>query len=250
MSHAGTQPRPPQRMSRDLWALVVCWAIVVLTYSTDAYFVRAYSFWTVVPFLGAAIMFGAVGVMSHAEDLAHKLGEPYGTLILALAVTVIDANTFTIAVATSGAGTARACTGRYILEYLTIGTPPVDSGWLHAPFMDRRVRLTGTFAAGKTTWALPATPTVASGSSQFNGFGSTLNTVFLGPAFGASNGNTVALDEYTTTSVKTSKALARTDGSTTGSITSRRALPGEAPRLWAACSSWWSKLRMAASVPM
>ena len=118
-------------------------------------------------------------------------------------VTVIDANTFTIAVATSGAGTARACTGRYILEYLTIGTPPVDSGWLHAPFMDRRVRLTGTFAAGKTTWALTATPTVASGSSQFNGFGSTLNTVFLGPAFGASNGNTVLLDEYTTTSVKT-----------------------------------------------
>lgn len=90
MSHAGTQPRPPQRMSRDLWALVVCWAIVVLTYSTDAYFVRTYSFWTVVPFLGAAIMFGAVGVMSHAEDLAHKLGEPYGTLILTISAISIE----------------------------------------------------------------------------------------------------------------------------------------------------------------
>lgn len=35
-------------------------------------------------------MFGAVGVMSHAEALAHKLGEPYGTLILTLSAISIE----------------------------------------------------------------------------------------------------------------------------------------------------------------
>jgi Ca2+:H+ antiporter len=40
--------------------------------------------------LFAAILWGAFGVVRHAEHLAEKLGEPYGTLILTLSVTIIE----------------------------------------------------------------------------------------------------------------------------------------------------------------
>jgi len=38
----------------------------------------------------AIILWGAFAVVRHAEALAHHLGEPYGTLVLTLAVTVIE----------------------------------------------------------------------------------------------------------------------------------------------------------------
>jgi len=39
----------------------------------------------------AAAMIGAVFVgVHHAEVVAHKLGEPFGTLVLAIAVTIIE----------------------------------------------------------------------------------------------------------------------------------------------------------------
>ena len=38
----------------------------------------------------AAILWGAFAVVRHAEALAHRLGEPYGTLVLTLAVTAIE----------------------------------------------------------------------------------------------------------------------------------------------------------------
>jgi Ca2+:H+ antiporter len=41
--------------------------------------------------LFAAILGSALAVVRHADQLAHRLGEPYGTLILTLAVTVIEA---------------------------------------------------------------------------------------------------------------------------------------------------------------
>jgi Ca2+:H+ antiporter len=40
--------------------------------------------------LFVAILWGAFGVVRHAEYLADKLGEPYGTLILTLSVTIIE----------------------------------------------------------------------------------------------------------------------------------------------------------------
>jgi len=40
--------------------------------------------------LFGAILWGAFGVVRHAEHLAEKLGEPYGTLILTMSVTVIE----------------------------------------------------------------------------------------------------------------------------------------------------------------
>lgn len=40
---------------------------------------------------GAALLAAVVAAVHHAEVVAHRVGEPYGTLVLALAVTVIEA---------------------------------------------------------------------------------------------------------------------------------------------------------------
>ncbi|HWH80347.1 MAG TPA: hypothetical protein VNT76_23365, partial [Candidatus Binatus sp.] len=40
--------------------------------------------------LFAVILFSAFAVVRHAESLAHRLGEPLGTLVLTLAVTGIE----------------------------------------------------------------------------------------------------------------------------------------------------------------
>lgn len=43
-------------------------------------------------FLTAMVLFGTVlAAVHHAETVAHRIGEPYGTLVLAVAVTVIEA---------------------------------------------------------------------------------------------------------------------------------------------------------------
>src|SRR5262245_6298795 len=38
----------------------------------------------------AAVIFVVVAAVHHAEVVAHRLGEPFGTLVLALAITVIE----------------------------------------------------------------------------------------------------------------------------------------------------------------
>lgn len=40
--------------------------------------------------LFSIILWGAFTVVRHAEEIAHRLGEPYGTLVLTMAVTVIE----------------------------------------------------------------------------------------------------------------------------------------------------------------
>lgn len=43
------------------------------------------------PLLGAALLIGSVlSAVHHAEVVAHKVGEPFGTIILALAITIIE----------------------------------------------------------------------------------------------------------------------------------------------------------------
>lgn len=58
--------------------------------------------------LFAAILWGAFGVVRHAEHLAEKLGEPYGTLILTLSVTIIEVAFIVTAIATSAGASSVA----------------------------------------------------------------------------------------------------------------------------------------------
>lgn len=58
--------------------------------------------------LFAVVLWGAFAVVRHAEDLAHLLGEPYGTLVLTMAVTVIEVAFIISAQLSYGPGSAFA----------------------------------------------------------------------------------------------------------------------------------------------
>ena len=67
--------------------------------------------WHISPIpLAAALVAAVLAAVHHAEVIAHKVGEPFGTLILALAVTVIEVGL--IVSLMSGAGEAAATHAR------------------------------------------------------------------------------------------------------------------------------------------
>lgn len=124
-------------------------------------------------------------------------------------VKVIDTNTVEIytdsgllsVITITTAGTARWHSGVYVIETLSLEDPE-DDGFVSGVYMDRKLYLTGVHSAGVTTFTLPNAPSVASGSAQFSGFGSTLNKVVLGNSFGSSAGNVLSISAYGTTFVQ------------------------------------------------
>jgi len=56
--------------------------------------------------LGAGLIACVLAAVHHAEVVAHRVGEPYGTLVLALAVTVIEVALIVSLMITGGAATA------------------------------------------------------------------------------------------------------------------------------------------------
>jgi Ca2+:H+ antiporter len=50
------------------------------------------------------LMIGVLSAVHHAEVIAHKVGEPYGTIILAVAVTLLEASIIVSLMLTGGAG--------------------------------------------------------------------------------------------------------------------------------------------------
>ena len=56
--------------------------------------------------LGAALVGAVLAAVHHAEVIAHRLGEPFGTLVLALAVTVIEAGLILALMLSGGPATA------------------------------------------------------------------------------------------------------------------------------------------------
>lgn len=53
----------------------------------------------------SALIAGVLSAVHHAEVVAHKVGEPYGTIILAVAVTLLEASIIVSLMLTGGAGT-------------------------------------------------------------------------------------------------------------------------------------------------
>lgn len=73
--------------------LAVLWAAAVFAYFAHDFIVHPASgiqAWARIGIFFALILWGAFAVVRHAEALAHLLGEPYGTLVLTLAVTAIE----------------------------------------------------------------------------------------------------------------------------------------------------------------
>ena len=67
------------------------WTIVAPLVAWLFYFLKSYQLSTTFTILITVSLIGAVmAAVHHAEVIAHRIGEPYGTLVLAIAVTVIE----------------------------------------------------------------------------------------------------------------------------------------------------------------
>lgn len=78
---------------RHEYHLAVLWAAALFAYfahDTIVHPATGIQAWARIGIFFAIILWGAFAVVRHAEGLAHLLGEPYGTLVLTLAVTMIE----------------------------------------------------------------------------------------------------------------------------------------------------------------
>jgi Ca2+:H+ antiporter len=73
-----------------LLVLVVAWA--------------RHDHWAVLTLVAAALAAAVMAAVHHAEVVAHKVGEPFGSLILAVAVTVIEVGLIVMLMTSGGAG--------------------------------------------------------------------------------------------------------------------------------------------------
>jgi len=58
--------------------------------------------WALLLGVGAALIGSVITAVHHAEVIAHRVGEPFGTLVLALAVTVIEVSLIVSMMLSSG----------------------------------------------------------------------------------------------------------------------------------------------------
>ncbi len=91
--------------------LVVGWGTVALflvfghaMMAQDDLFVRGGLF----VWLFVVIMWGAFTVVRHAEEIAHRVGEPYGTLVLTMSVTIIEVSFIVVVMLSSDADSTLA----------------------------------------------------------------------------------------------------------------------------------------------
>jgi Ca2+:H+ antiporter len=82
------------RLIREEWFLGISFlsSLMILGFEDQLFERLANPLWFVSIFLGlfAAVLGSALSVVRHADHLAERLGEPYGTLILTLAITSIE----------------------------------------------------------------------------------------------------------------------------------------------------------------
>ncbi|MDP2773428.1 MAG: ionic transporter y4hA, partial [Nocardioides sp.] len=84
------------------WTVAVPVAAFVLLLATWA----THEHWAVLTAIGLALVSAVLAAVHHAEVVAHKVGEPYGSLILAVAVTVIEVGLIVMLMTSGGEGTS------------------------------------------------------------------------------------------------------------------------------------------------
>lgn len=92
---------PPSRIRGPLqWSInVPVLALLVLTFAWSRH-----DHWGVLVVVAAALVGAVVAAVHHAEVVAHKVGEPFGSLILAVAVTVIEVGLIVMLMTSGGNG--------------------------------------------------------------------------------------------------------------------------------------------------
>src|ERR1700720_4500538 len=86
------------------------WTIVAPIFAGVVLFAAGYAGATIVPFIALGPPGSVFAGVHHAEVVAHRVGEPFGTLVLAIAVTVIEVALIVSVMLTAGpekAGLAR-----------------------------------------------------------------------------------------------------------------------------------------------
>ncbi|MBB5573188.1 MULTISPECIES: calcium:proton antiporter [Rhizobium] len=88
------RPRGLTRIFREEWflAISILTCLVIISSEDDLFRQLSDPVWLAITFFGlfAAVLGSALSVVRHADHLAERLGEPYGTLILTLAITSIE----------------------------------------------------------------------------------------------------------------------------------------------------------------
>lgn len=90
MSRSAAVEQPKAGFSQETWALIVAWGFFLIVQIPKSLHIEILPLLAFSLLCAGVIMFGAKGVMSHAEALAHRLGEPFGTLILTLSAITIE----------------------------------------------------------------------------------------------------------------------------------------------------------------
>src|SRR3954463_7815758 len=91
MRHGATPPRDGWRAEGFLGIrLATCIAFTFFAPGLEARLSNPIILGLVLVWLFTAILGSSISVVRHGEQIAVRLGEPYGTLVLTLAVTVIE----------------------------------------------------------------------------------------------------------------------------------------------------------------
>ena len=86
MSRADPAPHDPPETAMPRWTLAM--PLVAAAMLVCQPWVPMHGLWVV--FGGLGLMGAVLAAVHHAEVVAHRVGEPFGTLVLALAITVIE----------------------------------------------------------------------------------------------------------------------------------------------------------------
>jgi Ca2+:H+ antiporter len=91
--------------SLPAWSIAApaaCWLLLAASWLGAARHLGA----LMTPLLAIALLAGVLAAVFHAEVIAHKVGEPFGTLVLAIAVTAIEVALIVSLMIAGGAATA------------------------------------------------------------------------------------------------------------------------------------------------
>jgi len=112
-----------------LWAPLAAWIVLVLSRIVPAEGVA-------IALIGVALVGSVFAAVHHAEVVAHRVGEPFGTLVLAIAVTVIEVALIVSVMLTGGpekAGLARDTVFAAVMIVCNgiVGLCLLVGGWQH-----------------------------------------------------------------------------------------------------------------------
>ncbi|MCX2453430.1 ionic transporter y4hA [Pedobacter sp. PLR] len=133
------------------------WTIAIPILAWVAYFGMSLDLGNMYSFVLAAVLIGSVlAAVHHAEVVAHRVGEPYGTLLLALAITVIEVALIVSLMLTGGPETTALARDTVLAAVMIILTGMIGTCLLvgGARFKEQVFSLQGVSAALVTLSAI------------------------------------------------------------------------------------------------